>query len=304
MRNNQPSGPTGCSSPPGEPPSPPVGPAYFHGEKISVCFGRLEPSYWVLPRDPRTRLVFTFSEALGRIESNWPNIFGDTSRILGPHQLCIVPPEQEATLDWLQRAELVVLSVEATAFAEGAFLPDTLMSEDFRPLARRDPFLAHLAQMFVTLCRQSAQPAPEFVEGIGLALASQTLKQCFSLGESNPSARSGLPPDTVSQIINYIDAHLRDTILVEDLARLAGLSPDHFARRFKITFGMGPKQFVLRRQMEKVRELLGTGRYNVTEAGREVGFHDPSHLNRCFRNIHGCSPIMVRKAALLSPGNN
>ena len=304
MRKNQPSGLTGCSSLTGELPGQPVGPAYFHGEKVSVSFGRLEPNYWDLPRDRRTRLVFTFSDALARIESNWDGINSDAPCILGPHQLCIIPPELEATLDWGLRSELVVLYVESAAFQEGVSLPGTLISKDFRPLARRDPLLAQLAQIFLTLWRQSVPPEPEFVEGIGLALASRTLAQCCSLGESNPSARSGLPRDTVNEIINYIDAHLGDAILVEDLARLAGLSPDHFARRFKITVGMGPKQFVLRRRMEKVRELLGTGRYNVTEAGRAVGFHDPSHLNRCFRNMLGCSPMTVRKAALPSSGDN
>ncbi len=58
--------------------------------------------------------------------------------------------------------------------------------------------------------------------------------------------------------------------------------------------------FVLKRRMERVHELLGTGKFNVTEAGREAGFHDLSHLNRCFRKVFGCSPKAVLKTALAS----
>ena len=104
----------------------------------------------------------------------------------------------------------------------------------------------------------------------------------------------------VSQLTEYVDGHLSERILVTDLAGHAGLSPDHFARRFKITTEMSPREFVLTRKVEKVRELLRTGRYNVTEAGREVGFHDLSHLNRCFRNLYGCSPKKALNSVLAS----
>ena len=46
-----------------------------------------------------------------------------------------------------------------------------------------------------------------------------------------------------------------------------------------------------------VGELLESGKYNVAEAAREVGFNDLSHLNRCFRKILGWSPKTALKAA-------
>jgi AraC family transcriptional regulator len=208
------------------------------------------------------------------------------------------------TLHWARKTELIVLYVEPTAFGECGQLPWDFLGRDFSRLARRDPSLARLGGIFLNLCRQWDRPDPEFVEGIGLALASRTLAQFRCGDESSPGLRSGLPLDLVNQLTQYIDSHIGDTIRARDLARRVGLSPDHFARRFKITARMAPKQFVLRRRMERVYELLGSGKYNVTQAGREVGFDDPSHLNRCFRNIFGYSPIVALKGALPGPGNN
>jgi AraC-like DNA-binding protein len=175
-----------------------------------------------------------------------------------------------------------------------------MIIEDFRPLARRDRYLSQLAHIFWTLCRQSVPPESDFVEGIGIALASRTLAQCFSPSEFNPKGRLGLPPDVVAKVTQYIDAHLAEPIFARDLSGLAGLSPDHFARRFKIATEMNPKQYVLKRRVEKVDDLLRSGKFNGPEAAREVRFNDLSHLNRCFRNFFGYSPKTAIKTALAS----
>ena len=296
--------PTGWDSLPGDPWEQPYGLPFFRGEKVSVSCGRLGPSYWYEHTHDLARLIFTFNHAQGLIETTRGDCCRIPTAFLDPHHVFIIPPGMETTLDWLNRAEVVVLYAESSAFGVGERFQPSLIGRDFRPLARSDPYLAQLAQMVLGLHRQPDRPDPEFVEGIGMALASRTLRRCFTRNESGQNSRSGLPPATVDQVASYVDARLSDVIPVRDLARKFGLSPDHFARRLKISVKMSPKQFMLRRRMEKVRELLSTGNYNVTQAGQEVGFYDPSHLNRCFRNVFGCSPMTILKTALLAPGDN
>lgn len=304
MLTSDQSEPTGGKLLPGEPWVPPYGLHYFHGEKVSVSFGWLESGIWGEQWCRRVRLVFTFDHALGLLESSWASPFDSPSLHLGPHQLCIIAANRSVTLHWVHKAPVVVLYVEPNAIDDVEFLVWDFMGEDFRMLARRNPALAHLAQMFLTLCHQSDRPEPEFVEGIGMALAFQTIAQFRSRGGSTPPVRSGLPLDMVDRITSYIDAHLSETITAGDLARVAGLSPDHFARRFKISTKMSPKQYMLWRRMDKVRELLRTRNLNVTEAGREVGFHDPSHLSRRFRGVFGFPPKTVMKAAPTGSADN
>ncbi|MDD3179575.1 MAG: AraC family transcriptional regulator [Opitutaceae bacterium] len=276
----------------------PYGLPVVKGKQVSVSFGRLGPSFWYEHSYDGVRLFYTFSKAVGLMEFTWNGRHRSYSVFLGPHQVGIIPPGQEMTLDWLCKAELVVLHLKPGYFGERESHPSDVIVEDFSSLARHDNYLGTLAQMFMTLCRESDRPEIDFVEGMGMALASRTLRLHRGPITSGPTSRSGLPADKLSQITEHIDAHLDETIRATDLARRVGLSADHFARRFKVTTQMSPKQFALKRRVDKVRELLGTGRYNVTEAAREVGFHDLSHLNRCFRNFFGCSPKTVLKAAL------
>lgn len=304
MLTNDQSEPTGWDFVPGDPSDSPYGLPYVHGERVSVSFGRLEPGIWEEYSCRRVRLVFTFDDAFGRVDPLWNGCYTGPSWHMDPHQFCFIPPELETNLDWAHSAELVILYVESTAFGKGELLPWNLMPKDSRVLARRDHHFAHLIRMFFDLCHQSDRPDPEFVEGIGTALAFRIIAQFRSLRETAPSVRSGLPPDIVNRVRSYIDAHLSEAITLGDLAQVAGLSPDHFARRFKSSTGKSPMRLVLWRRMEKVRELLHTRNFNVTEAGREVGFYDPGHLSRRFRGIFGYPPKAVMKAALTAPGNN
>jgi AraC-like DNA-binding protein len=288
----------GWASQEGDPAVHHFGLPYFPGEKVSVSLGRLASSIWGGHWTSWTRIIFTFNNAFGQLESTCGDPYGDSRWNMLPNQFCIIPPYMETTLDWVTTAELAVLYVETSAFGDRDRWPHGFAGEGFRPLAQRDRRLAQLAQVFLTCCRELERPEPCFVEAVGVALASRALAQYSLSGDANPKSRSGLPLAMVDHVTKHIDAHLSDAILARDLARRVGLSPDHFARRFKITTQMGPKQFALKRRVEKVHELLASGKFNVTEAGREVGFHDLSHLNRCFRNFFGCSPKAVLKNAL------
>jgi AraC family transcriptional regulator len=164
-------------------------------------------------------------------------------------------------------------------------------------MVRRDLEIARLLHMFSRLCRETHEPQSHYVEGIGMALASRILDQLPNSDRTGKDARPRLPHHTLDRANRYVGEHLKEKMFVSDLAKQAALSPDHFARRFKASTGLSPSQFVIHRRIEKVCELFETGEYNVTEAAREVGFHDPSHLSRCFKKIKGCSPKEVLKIA-------
>jgi AraC-like DNA-binding protein len=274
-----------------------LGLPYFPGKKVSVSLGRLASSMWGEHWSNRLRLIFTFNKAFGHLEATSEGRYGDSSWYMGPHEFCLVAPGVGTTFDWVTPAELLILYVEPSALPGQDARVCASAGFALRPLPQRDRCLIQLANVFLTSCREVEAPAASFFEGTGIALASRALAQSLLPDPSGTHTRSALPPDVLEQVILHIEANLSGAIMARDLARRVGLSPDHFARRFKVTTRMGPKQYVLKRRVEKVHELLASGRYNVTEAGREVGFHDLSHLNRCFRSVFGYSP----KAALKNP---
>jgi len=55
---------------------------------------------------------------------------------------------------------------------------------------------------------------------------------------------------------DLIDARYRERLDVEALARASHLSPAHFSREFRRTFGEAPHQYLLTRRLERARGIL------------------------------------------------
>ena len=67
------------------------------------------------------------------------------------------------------------------------------------------------------------------------------------------------------------DARYSEPLTVADLARAAGLSPAHFSREFRRTFGESPHQYLLTRRLERAAALLRNTDRTVTEICFAVG---------------------------------
>ncbi|MXM64348.1 helix-turn-helix domain-containing protein [Streptomyces sp. HUCO-GS316] len=84
---------------------------------------------------------------------------------------------------------------------------------------------------------------------------------------------------------------------VAALARIAHVSPAHFTRTFRATFGETPHRYLQRRRVERAMSLLRETDRSVTDICFEVGFGSPATFSRTFRDIVGRSPRTYRKEA-------
>ena len=95
---------------------------------------------------------------------------------------------------------------------------------------------------------------------------------------------------------------------VPALARIAHVSPAHFSRQFRATFGETPHRYLQRRRVERAMELLRETDRPVTEICFDVGFNSLGTFSRTFRAIVGEPPSAYRArfagegAALRVPG--
>jgi AraC-like DNA-binding protein len=81
---------------------------------------------------------------------------------------------------------------------------------------------------------------------------------------------------------------------VSALARVAHVSPAHFSRQFRATFGETPHRYLQRRRVERAMELLRETQRPVTEICLDVGFNSLGTFSRTFRAIVGESPSAYR----------
>jgi len=100
----------------------------------------------------------------------------------------------------------------------------------------------------------------------------------------------GLGRRPLRLVLDYIHEHLAEDVSLETLARVAGLSPFHFARLFKKTVGIAPHQYLIRRRVERAKELLLTTESEIAEIAVQVGFCDQSHLTSHFKRTYGIAP--------------
>src|ERR1700736_1385331 len=77
---------------------------------------------------------------------------------------------------------------------------------------------------------------------------------------------------------------------VPGLARVAHVSPAHFSRQFRDTFGETPHRYLQRRRVERAMELLRDTDRPVTEICLDVGFNSLGTFSRTFRETAGGPP--------------
>ena len=106
------------------------------------------------------------------------------------------------------------------------------------------------------------------------------------------------------RLLRARDAMDRDYAEPLDIATLAGIalvSPAHFIRTFRATFGETPNRYLQRRRVERAMFLLRSTDRPVTEICLDVGFTSLGTFSRVFRDIVGEPPSAYRTRGPLPP---
>ena len=135
-------------------------------------------------------------------------------------------------------------------------------------LRLNDPYTAHALELFA------------YAVAIGLA--------------RNAHYGAGTEPPRAARARRLIDRDIARPIDVKALARAAGCTPAHLSRLFRKTYGLPPAAYLLRRRIDKARQLLTDTDLTAAEIGRKLGFHDASHFGRHFRRYAGVNPAAYR----------
>jgi AraC-like DNA-binding protein len=89
---------------------------------------------------------------------------------------------------------------------------------------------------------------------------------------------------------DLIDRDFAKPLDVPTLAREAHASRAHFVRSFKKAFGETPHRYLLRRRIERAKELLRNTQLSVTEVSLATGFRSLGSFSTAFRQLVGESP--------------
>jgi AraC family transcriptional regulator len=107
--------------------------------------------------------------------------------------------------------------------------------------------------------------------------------------------RAGLVDWQIARVRAFIEKNLHGAVRNADLSKLIRRSPAYFSRSFKLTFGEPPHVYVIRRRLEKARQLMLTSSASLSEIALSAGFADQAHLCRQFRKAFRQSPACWRR---------
>jgi AraC family transcriptional regulator len=97
-------------------------------------------------------------------------------------------------------------------------------------------------------------------------------------------------------MLQYIDAHIKERMNVENLAERAGFSPYYFCRMFQYGVGSSIMEYVRNRRLTYAACELGSGR-RIVDIAVDYGFETHSGFSKAFRRYFGCPPEIYRAVA-------
>jgi AraC-like DNA-binding protein len=108
----------------------------------------------------------------------------------------------------------------------------------------------------------------------------------------------GLASARLRRVIDYIEASLAERLDVAALASVAGMSPAHFATRFRQATGLPPHEAVIRLRLARSKELLADESQTIAAISAELGFSSQAHFTTVFRQRFGVTPAGWRVTRL------
>jgi AraC family transcriptional regulator len=112
---------------------------------------------------------------------------------------------------------------------------------------------------------------------------------------ARPGARGGLAAWQQKRVLEFMEEHLAQNIALHELADLVQLSPYHFLRSFKQSFGEPPHRYWTRQRIERAKTLLADHRIPITEVAFDVGYGGTSAFSATFRRLTGLTPTEYRR---------
>ncbi|MEX0869292.1 MAG: helix-turn-helix domain-containing protein [Nitriliruptoraceae bacterium] len=190
-----------------------------------------------------------------------------------------------ATTHWMYAAEL------AQRFPKVRFEPDVLYVDDGQVLTSAGTAAAIDLSLHIVRCDHGPDVANQ--------VARRMVVPPHRAGGQSQFATTPVPHkpyrDAIRSLLEWLQEHLDQPVTVDDLARLAAMSPRTLARRFRAATGTTPIKWLTHQRVVRAQELLTTTALPVEVIARRVGMGTAANLRQHFRAATGQSPAAYRR---------
>lgn len=103
--------------------------------------------------------------------------------------------------------------------------------------------------------------------------------------------------ERLARAARFLRDHYREPFLVDQLARVAGMSRSLLERTYRTAFGLAPWEHVLRLRVRAAEALLLQTRLSLAEIAERTGFGQAEYFSAAFRRLTGRAPSALRQTA-------
>lgn len=96
--------------------------------------------------------------------------------------------------------------------------------------------------------------------------------------------------DIIDSAIAYLDENLSKDVSIDRLVARIGYGRTRFFELFRKRTGHSPNEYLVRRRIERSKQLLKDTDRSISDIAREVGITDQNYFSRCFKRLTGYSP--------------
>lgn len=137
-------------------------------------------------------------------------------------------------------------------------------------------------------------------DGIGAAVATAMANYVkehsnVDLASLDNNRPVGLSLQCIEHIDDYLDRYFDQEISIKVMADIAEVSESSFSRKFKMTTGKSPYQYLVERRISEAKRLLRHTDQSIAEISLSVGYSNQAHFSTAFRKMTGVTPGAYRK---------
>lgn len=183
---------------------------------------------------------------------------------------------------------------------EFLFLPEntvlrTLFENSKRGVFLQDSTNRYIGYLMSRIVRVSGAARILLLMDVLLYIGDLYTDKNLICAAASGNAVPGIGNKPIHAICDYIMANFHRKIELEELARIANISPNSFCRYFKMETGHNYMRFLIEIRLKHACQLLRKGDLSVKQVSYESGFSSLAGFHRHFKEMTGMSPLNYQK---------
>ncbi|AVY92756.1 AraC family transcriptional regulator [Microvirgula aerodenitrificans] len=100
----------------------------------------------------------------------------------------------------------------------------------------------------------------------------------------------GSPSQQIAKVVTWLKQHYTESVLIDDLAAKAHMSPSTFRQHFRAVVGVSPLQYLKNLRLLDARQLMLNENLDAGSAATRVGYESASQFSREYSRLFGDPP--------------